>query len=463
MRWLPSTLFGRLVLVLLGGLLLAQLLGAIILLRDRATVLYEASGFATAQRIAGMVRIFDTLTPDQRRMMASAVSTADLHVVLGESPVGEEELENNMHASHLRAILRSALGPDRGLRVGILTLEVTPAEPGFHGPPIRSPMAGIHMGSMMGIAAPGISFRVQAQLQDGHWVTFIERLSEESFAWSYKLLLTLTVLLASVIILSLLAVRWLTRPLDALAVAADELGRNIRRAPLAEKGPAEVQRAAVAFNTMQARLQAYLHEREQMLAAVSHDLRTPITRLRLRAELIEDESMHAKFIKDLAEMETMTAEALDFLRGAQVDEPVQRVDVLALLESLQEDMRETGHTIQVSGQATPYPARPLALKRCLANLVGNAAKYGTDVRVQLMDKGNELRVIITDKGPGIPEDEIERVFEPFYRVEGSRGRETGGTGLGLSVARDIARAHGGELTLHNRPEGGLEVVLTLPR
>ena len=463
MSWLPSTMFGRLVLVLLSGLLTAQLLGAIILLRDRATVLYEASGFATAQRIASMVRVFDTLSPNQRRLMVSAVSTADLHVVLGESTVAKEGLESNMHAAHLRTILHRALGADRRLRVDILTSEARLAGPGFKGLPGHGPMAGIHMGSMMGIAPHGISFQVQAQLQDGHWVTIIERLSEESFAWSYKLLLTLAVLLTSVIILSLLAVRWLTRPLDVLAVAADELGRDIRRAPLAEKGPAEVQRAAAAFNTMQARLQAYLHEREQMLAAVSHDLRTPITRLRLRAELIGDETTRAKFIKDLSEMEAMTAEALDFLRGARVDEPIQRVDVLALLESLQEDMQETGHTIQVNGQATPYPARPLSLKRCLTNLVGNAAKYGTEVTVHLEDKGNELRVVITDNGPGIPEKDMERVFQPFFRVESSRGRETGGTGLGLSVARDIARAHGGELTLHNRPEGGLDVILTLPR
>jgi signal transduction histidine kinase len=299
---------------------------------------------------------------------------------------------------------------------------------------------------------------------DGTWASFEHGLSGEPFAWPWRLLLTLAVLLASVIALALLAVRWLTRPLAVLATAADELGRNMHQPPLAEDGPIEVRRAAAAFNTMQARLQVYLREREQMLAAVSHDLRTPITRLRLRAELIGDDALRAKFAHDLAEMETMTSAALDFLRGAGRDEAVQPVDMLALLESLQADMEEVGHEVSVQGgTCAPYPARPLALKRCLTNLIDNAIKYGERAAVRVEDDAAQLRIIVSDNGPGIPEAEIELVFEPFYRVEGSRNRATGGVGLGLSVARDIAHAHGGDLTLRNRAGGGLEVILTLPR
>jgi len=226
----------------------------------------------------------------------------------------------------------------------------------------------------------------------------------------------------------------------------------------------EVRRAAAAFNTMQARLQTYLREREQMLGAVSHDLRTPITRLRLRAELIEDEALRAKFARDLAEMEAMTAVALDFLRGVNKDEPVQPVDVTALLESLQADSEEAGHDVTVQGEMqTPYPAHPLALKRLLSNLIENAIKYGARASVTVEDKAAQLRIVVADEGPGIPEEQLEQVFEPFYRIEGSRSRDTGGVGLGLSVARDIARAHGGELVVRNRVGGGLEAVLTLPR
>jgi signal transduction histidine kinase len=464
MRWFPKSLSGRLVLVLLGGLLLAQLLGAAILLRDRATALYEASGLAAAQRIAGIVRVFDTLTPEQRRLMVSAVSTADLRVTLGESPVTNDATGNGMPVGPLRTILRRALGDERALRVAMLAPPAGVAEAGPIEMPDGGPMMRMHMGIMGAMPFHGASFQVQAQLRDGSWITLTQRLPEETFAWPYKLLLTLAVLLVSVIALTLLAVRWLTRPLGVLAGAADELGRDIRRAPLAEQGPVEVRRAAAAFNTMQARLQTYLREREQMLAAVSHDLRTPITRLRLRAELIEDEALRAKFTRDLAEMESMTTEALDFLRGAHVNEALQPVDVAALLESLQSDMEEAGHEVQVHGQAAaPYPARPLALKRCLVNLIENAIKYGTSAEVRLEDDGRELQITVADRGPGIPETELDRVFEPFYRVESSRSRETGGVGLGLSVARVIARTHGGELKLRNRPEGGLEAVLTLPR
>jgi signal transduction histidine kinase len=186
--------------------------------------------------------------------------------------------------------------------------------------------------------------------------------------------------------------------------------------------------------------------------------------LRLRTELIGDEALRVKFARDLAEMEAMTAAALDFLRGARADEPVQPVDVLALLESLQADLEEAGHAVQVQDQVmAPYLARPLALKRLLTNLIENAVKYGERAAVRVEDNAAQLRIIVADNGPGIAEAEIERVFEPFYRVEGSRSRATGGVGLGLSVARDIARAHGGELTLRNRAGGGLEAMLILPR
>jgi signal transduction histidine kinase len=163
-------------------------------------------------------------------------------------------------------------------------------------------------------------------------------------------------------------------------------------------------------------------------------------------------------------METMTAAALDFLRGAGGDEPVQPVDVMALLESLQADVEEMGYQVTVQGRANaPYPARPLALKRLLANLIENAVKYGTRATLSVEDSAVQLQITIADEGPGIPEDQLERVFEPFYRLDSSRSRDTGGVGLGLSVARDIARAHGGELTLRNRAGGGLEAVVTLPR
>jgi signal transduction histidine kinase len=225
-----------------------------------------------------------------------------------------------------------------------------------------------------------------------------------------------------------------------------------------------VAQAARAFNTMQSRLAAYLRERTQVLAAMSHDLKTPITRLRLRAELLEDAQLREKFGNDLQEMEAMVSSALDFLRGMDNGEAVQPVDVNALLESLQADLRETGGAVTVEGRAAaPYPGRSQALKRCLANLLENAIKYGQSARVIVEDGAAALQIRILDEGPGLPPEQIGKVFEPFYRVEASRNRDTGGTGLGLAIAKNVAELHGGSITLRNRPEGGLAAVLTLPR
>ena len=308
------------------------------------------------------------------------------------------------------------------------------------------------------------NFVVQVRLRDGATVTFQQVLPEDVIAWPVRLLLILLVLLVSVAVLAALAVRALTRPLAVLADAAGELGRDIRRPPLTETGPLEVRRAARAFNTMQERLIRYIGDRDRILAAVSHDLKTPITRLRLRTELLDDSPLREKFLADLDEMQRMTQAALDFLRGGEDSEPIAPVDLNALLQSLQEDAEDLGHEVGILGIVLqPLRCRPLALKRCLTNLVDNALKYGQRAEIAVADTPARLRLIVRDYGPGIPTTELEKVFEPFYRLESSRSRDTGGTGLGLGIARNIARAHGGELTLRNHPQGGLEAVLELPR
>jgi signal transduction histidine kinase len=305
---------------------------------------------------------------------------------------------------------------------------------------------------------------VQVRLTDGALVTFNARTPPQSESWPYRLLGSVAVLLLAVVALSWIAVRWATRPLKALADAAEELGRNIDRPPMPETGPVEVARAAHAFNTMQARLSGYLRDRTRLLAAMSHDLKTPVTRLRLRAELLDDPQLRAKFTGDLQELEAMVGSTLDYLRGMENSEPMQSIDVIALLESLQQDMAELGGLVTIEGNAgAPFPGRPQAIKRCLANLLENAVKYGKSARVVVDDGGGRLVIRIEDQGPGIPEAELERVFDPFYRLEGSRNRETGGTGLGLAIARSVAQGHGGTLVLQNRREGGIAAVLTLPR
>jgi signal transduction histidine kinase len=303
----------------------------------------------------------------------------------------------------------------------------------------------------------------QVQLTDGSWVNFDHPRPWNVTDEPYRLLLSFAVLLCSVLLLSFLAVRRLTRPLSVLAQAADELGHDLHRPPVPERGPLEVRAAIAAFNNMQARLRDYIYERTRILTAVSHDLRTPITRLRLRAELLGDEALKAKFIHDLQEMESMTSATLAFLRGFEDREPVQSVDLMALLESLQTDSLDMGYDVKLAGEiAHPVMLRPRALRRCLDNLVTNAVRYGGGkVTVTVEDKGVEVVIRVRDEGPGIPEAELEKVFEPYYRLETARSKEGGGTGLGLSIARNIAELHGGSLLLRNHPEGGLEAILTL--
>lgn len=270
-------------------------------------------------------------------------------------------------------------------------------------------------------------------------------------------------LLLSVLLLAFLAVRWVTRPLSTLARAADELGIDLNRPPLPEEGPLEVRAAAAAFNNMQARLRDYIYERTRILTAVSHDLRTPITRLRLRAELLTDEELKGKLVRDLQEMENMTNATLSFLRGFEDREALQSVDLMALLESLETDSRDTGYDVTLHGKlGRPVTLRPRALRRLLDNLVTNAVRYGKKAIINIEDIGDAVVIRVRDAGPGIPVDELEKVFEPYYRLDAARSQENGGTGLGLSIARNIADLHGGKLVLQNHPAGGLEAILTLP-
>jgi len=469
MRLLPRSLFSRLVLVLLAGLVTAQLMSLAIHMHERGELIAQASGMQAAQRIADIVKLLDTLSPDERRRIVQVLSAPPITISLDQAAPELEEggAESGARAALFGAMLRRFVADGRPVVVKVVASgSSTPFVPGamrglkgaeMHGD--RMPWAAMHAATQ-----PGFSFVAQVRLRDGTQVTFDSRQPANTASWPLRVLASVAVLLAAVIVVSLVAVRWATRPLNALADAADELGRNINRPPMAEQGPLEVVRAARAFNTMQSRLAGYLRDRTRILAAMSHDLKTPITRLRLRSELLDDSRLRAKFTDDLAEMESMVVATLDFLRGMEEGEAVRPVDVMALLESLQADIRETGGSIEISGAAVrPYFGKPQALKRCLGNLLDNAVKYGKAARVLIDDNEARLELRIQDEGPGLPPAELERVFEPFYRVESSRSRETGGTGLGLTIASNVAQAHGGRLALRNRAEGGLEALLVLPR
>ena len=255
----------------------------------------------------------------------------------------------------------------------------------------------------------------------------------------------------------------MTRPLRALAGAAERLSTDLDAPPLPQKGAREMRRAAAAFNEMQERLRRMVDDRNLMLAALSHDLRTIITRLRLRAEDIAEEERRTKALRDLADMEVMLREALDVAQGAASREGRRAVDLAALLRSLIDDLADAGREAAFEGpERLVVSCRPVALRRALANLIDNALRYGGGAEVSLSQRPGGVLVEVSDRGPGIPETSREEMFRPFMRGEPSRNRSTGGTGLGLAVARSIFRAHGGEVTLGDRPGGGLVATAMLP-
>ena len=262
-----------------------------------------------------------------------------------------------------------------------------------------------------------------------------------------------------------LGVRQATRPLERLAEAAESLGSSLKGEPIAEDGPNEVARAAAAFNAMQRRITDHLAERVQLLAAISHDLQTPITRMRLRADLLDDIGLRDKLQRDLDSMQVLVEEGISYARSAQsATEAVCRVDLGALLDSLVGDYVDAGHAVQLVCELSQVlTTRPHTLRRMVVNLVDNALKFGEQVEICVSQpSSSQLSIAVRDRGPGIPPQELEAVLQPFYRVESSRNRSTGGTGLGLAIAQQLSSALGASLLLSNRDGGGLEAQIVLP-
>ncbi|BDW95453.1 hypothetical protein MACH10_11380 [Thalassospira tepidiphila] len=274
--------------------------------------------------------------------------------------------------------------------------------------------------------------------------------------------------LASGLVIAVIAfflARRISRSWDVLTRAADRVGRGDYPEPVPETGPIEIRRATRAFNRMTARLKRFVEDRTRMLAAISHDLRTPITSLRLRAEFVDDPENRARIIETLDEMEQMVEAAMTFAREETANEETRKIDLTALVESAVEDLAETGRPIRYIGEVDTrvYPCRPLSIKRAFGNLVSNALNFGDTVEVAVRDADDGgLWIEIADDGPGIPVEQREQVFEPFFRIEASRNRDTGGIGLGMAIARTAVRAHGGEIYLEESQKGGLLARIYLP-
>ena len=485
MKLLPRTFAGRTIAVLVAGLVVSNLIGLLILAGERDTALTRAAGVAAAERIAAVVRTLEQTTPDARPGVVCSQVGPGLAVTL--APVAAVKPgEVGWGMRRLRSTILALLGdptPERLLVAATDDDGDSAARDAYSNVLERcmGSMMGTNPGMMRGQSMQGMAMAPQMQrmmqarpggpilrasyrLDDGRWLNVWAPVPRLDSLWRSRFFLAFFIMALVVTLLSVWAVRRMTAPLALFAWAAERLGRDVNAPDLPEDGPREVHQAARAFNEMQRRLRRLIRGRTQMLAAISHDLRTPITRLRLRAEFVDDPEQHGKMLADLEQMEAMIAATLAFAREDSTEEPRKSLDLAALVQSACDDAADAGHDVVYSGVArATCNGRPVALGRVFANLIDNAVKYGGRARVALEAAPMQFVVTVEDNGAGIPDSEIERVFEPFYRIEASRNRETGGTGLGLAVVRSIVRGHGGEVTLTNRDAGGLRVTVTLPQ
>ena len=446
MRNFFGSVANRVFLILLAGILVAAATTSWLADNERRKAFKEFYEFRIAERVEQIVFSLDNVSPDMR----SVVLQTSENFGLEASMVKDTENSPNDNPS-LTALLKARLGSDRNVVVD------------------KQSNCKLH-------TRRGLDFRrveecqvVYVSLKDGTLLKLKLRMMRGPggppgrppgmpyLSPYFGLFLLLIGALAFFV------AKMTARPIKDLAVAAGELGRDIDRPPLDESGPTEVRQAATAFNAMQARIKRQIQHRTHMLAAITHDLQTPLTRLRLRLEKVGEEELRRKLLEDLAVMQSMVREGLDLARSMDSAEAMQKLDIDSLLDSVCADAVDARQDVTLEGRTrASIMAQPNTLRRCLTNLVDNAVKYGRYARLHVTREGADIVIRIRDGGVGIPAELLETVFDPFFRMETSRSRDTGGTGLGLTIARNIAENHRATLVLRNHPEGGLEVTLRLP-
>ncbi|MDA0654464.1 MAG: ATP-binding protein [Proteobacteria bacterium] len=429
-RFWPGSLQGRILLIVLVALLVVQGIQVGFYVYDRTIGRSAIVADAIAQRVISVVELYEAATMPERRALLRAVNTRYFEVGLRVTPPPLPRQSGDRVAQEIHDRLE-VLG-DRPF--GIWTMDT----PRGRGTLISLPVAG------------------------GGWLVFSARAEPEDPNETLRVGAWIVVTML-VLALVLWAAQRTARPLARFAEAADRFGRDLTAPPLPEGGSREVRSATRAFNRMQERLRRYVDDRTMMLAAISHDLRTVLTRLKLRAEFIEDAEQRAKATADLDEMQAMLESSLSFARDEAVSEPRAMVDIAALLQSICDSRADAGGDVRYVGpDRMAFEGRPIALRRAFANLVENAIRYGGGAEVGLRGDDGSVTVTVADRGPGIPDNMQERVFAPFYRIETSRSRETGGMGLGLTTARSVIRGHGGDIRFLPRDGGGLIVRVDLP-
>ncbi len=446
MKTLFQSMTSRVILILISGVIISAVLTLFLAFGESKKMARQFRDFHAVERVAQFVISLESVPTDLRQPFLAAASGIGMRAELANST--EDITEQR---SELASLLSERL-PQENQVSSVLTKPADCPPPGIKRYPRRNPEHKISCETLLIALHDGASLRLT-----------VVPPRQPAFGPRPDFLIYGILFLVSVGALAAIIARMTMRPLKQLAQAATELGNDIERPPLPERGAIEIRQAAAAFNAMQSRIRHHIKQRAHILAAITHDLQTPLTRLRLRLEKVEDTELREKLINDLSAMQGMVREGLDLARSMDSAEPMQPLDLDSLIDSVCTDAADAGQVVTASGKTqASLLARPVALRRCLTNLIDNAVKYGQYAQVTA-EHVNALAIIrIKDGGPGIPEGEQEKVFDPFYRLENSRSRNSGGTGLGLTIARNIAEQHGGTIRLRNLAGEGLEVTLSLP-
>lgn len=458
-----GSMVGRVFLILVGGIVATAALTTYIANSERRELYTHIRSHHAVDRLEQFIRIIEEVPPEARNRVIASTSRGEYRAEEADQPSRQGD-----PAPDIEEALAKRFTTDRDFKVRRIDCGGPNGDREERRSTVFSPPLSFRPGGPPPHARDkcfSLSFTVKGGSRlNVSWQSRPEPRGDPSGAAPRSplpwLLLVFTACLG---LLAYIIARMTTRPLERLADAATELGRDIDRPPLAEAGSTEVRHATAAFNAMQAQLRRYIQERTQMLAAITHDLQTPLTRIRLRLEKVGDPELQARLLDDLSAVQAMIRDGLDLARSMNSEEPRQAIDIDSLLDSVCADAADAGQAVALSGQTgATVSAQPNALRRCLTNLIDNAVKYGERADVTALLDAGQVVVCIRDGGPGIPDAMLEKVFEPFFRLEGSRSRDTGGTGIGLTIARNIAEKHGGTLRLRNHPQKGLEVRLTLP-
>ena len=461
MRLVPRSLAGQLGLLLLIALAVAQGVAVVLFAWERIEAVRHAHRDNVVLRAATVARLLRETPPTLHESVVAAASTEFVRFSLTDAPL-VDSIGAGAQVGTIAAKLSAALD------VGHERVRVAPLwtrrfhhgkwrkESWFHD---RGHDDDRRHGPRRGRLG---WFTASVTLGDKRWLNVEVGPPPGAPPWRSTFVLSFLLSALAIAAVAVLTGRRIAKPMRSLAAAAGRLGRGEAVDDLPEAGPSETRDTVRAFNVMRERLDRFVRDRTTMLAAISHDLRTPITSLRLHAEFVEDAELRSKILAALDEMQRMTEDTLAFIREDMRREGTRTVDLHALVDSVAADLADLGHEIAVADSGRSCCCRAVALRRALRNLLENACAYGARASVWIARDGEQVRIVIEDEGPGIAEVDLERVFEPFVRLEPSRSPDTGGTGLGLAIARSIVRGHGGDIRLENRDAGGLRATVTLP-